>query len=286
VVTIAAEGQEHLLEDADDGVGLVAMDGDAAAALFPPLRVDRVVRALYDPRPMDIDVHGLHQGYLRGIRRAGGAIACDAEVQAIERLGNGWRVATRAGEFRAPILVNAAGAWCDRVAALAQVALLGLVPKRRSAFTFAAPPGVDVAPWPVLIAADESFYVKPDAGMLLASPANADPVEPHDVQPEEIDIAIGIDRVERFTRLEVRRPARRWAGLRSFVQDGGLVGGFDPRTPGFFWVAAQGGYGVQTSAAMGEACAALVRHLPVPESIAAAGVTADMLSPRRLAGPG
>ena len=118
--------------------------------------------------------------------------------------------------------------------------------------------------------------------MLLGSPANADPVEPHDVQPEELDIALAIHRIEEMTTLTIRRPTRTWAGLRSFVADGDLVGGFDPQAPGFFWVAAQGGYGIQTSAAMGEACAALARGLPLPERIAAFGLTADMLSPARL----
>jgi D-arginine dehydrogenase len=279
-LTVAEPGQEHLLEEA--GARAFRMDAAGASALIPVLRRDRIVAAVYEPDATDIDVHGLHQGFLRGIRRSNGAILCNAEVMAIERMGGDWTVQTKIGECRGPILINAAGAWCDKVAALAQVAPLGLVPKRRSAFTFAAPPGLDTARWPMLIAADESFYVKPDAGMLLGSPANADPVDPQDVQPEELDIATGIDRIEWFTTLEIRRPARSWAGLRSFVSDGDLVGGFDARAAGFFWVAAQGGYGMQTSAAMGEACAALVRGLPLPDHVLAAGVTAEMLSPRRL----
>ncbi|NLD69351.1 MAG: FAD-binding oxidoreductase, partial [Limnobacter sp.] len=132
------------------------------------------------------------------------------------------------------------------------------------------------------IGAAEDWYLKPDARMLLGSPANADPVPPQDVQPEEFDIALAIHRIEEMTTLSIRRPARTWAGLRSFVADGDLVGGFDPEAPGFFWVAAQGGYGIQTSAAMGEACAALARDLPIPERIAGFGLTADMLGPARL----
>jgi D-arginine dehydrogenase len=279
-LTVAEKGREHLLAAA--GARAFRMDAAAASAMIPVLRRDRIGAALHEPDGMDIDVHSLHQGYLRGIRRSKGAILCDAEAMAIERVSGNWNVQTKLGEFRAPVLINAAGAWCDKLAALAQVAPLGIVPKRRSAFTFAAPPGLDTAPWPMLIAADESFYVKPDAGLLLGSPANADPVDPQDVQPEELDIATGIDRIEWFTTLEIRRPARSWAGLRSFVRDGDLVGGFDARAPGFFWVAAQGGYGVQTSAAMGEACAALARGLPLPDHVLAAGLTAEMLSPRRL----
>jgi D-arginine dehydrogenase len=134
-----------------------------------------------------------------------------------------------------------------------------------------------------VVSADESWYFKPDAGVLLGSPANADPVPPQDVQPEEMDIALAIARIEQMTTLAIRRPTRIWAGLRSFVADGDLVGGFDARAAGFFWLAAQGGYGIQTSPAMGEACAALARGLPLPERIAGFGLTEAMLSPLRLA---
>jgi D-arginine dehydrogenase len=128
----------------------------------------------------------------------------------------------------------------------------------------------------------EDWYIKPDAGLILGSPATADPVPPHDVQPEEIDIALAIDRIETMTTLAIRRPTRTWAGLRSFVADGDLVGGFDPDAEGFFWVAAQGGYGIQTSAAMGEACAALARRQSLPARIAGFGLNEEMLGPQRL----
>lgn len=285
-LTLVAPGQENLVDAAlanREGAEVQILDAAAAVEMVPILRRDQIAQALYEAAGMDIDVHGLHQGYLRGIRRAGGAIICDAETMALDRVGGEWRARTVADTFRAPILINAAGAWCDRIAGLAGVAPIGLVPKRRSAFIFPAPQGLDPAGWPMFMAIDEGFYVKPDAGMLLGSPANADPVEPQDVQPEELDIAVGIDRIGRCTTLDIRRPTRTWAGLRSFVADGDLVGGFDVRADGFFWVAAQGGYGVQTSAAMGEACAALVRGRPLPDPIKAAGVTEAMLSPRRLA---
>jgi D-arginine dehydrogenase len=179
------------------------------------------------------------------------------------------------------VLINAAGAWCDAVAQLAGVRPIGLVPKRRSAFMFAPPSGLRVHDWPCVAAADESWYIKPDAGLLLGSPANADATHPQDVQPEELDIAIGIDRIESMTTLKVNRPTRRWAGLRSFVADGDLVGGFDAAAAGFFWLAAQGGYGIQTSAAMGQACAALASGRPIPPHIADFGLSAAMLSPER-----
>lgn len=284
---VAAPGQEALLEDhwrllrsmTPHARRLTAAE---ALALVPVLRPERVIGAVLEPEAMDMDVHAIHQGYLRGLKRAGGAVVCDAEVTRIARTGEAWELTTRAGSFRAPVIVNAAGAWCDVVAGLAGVAPIGLQPKRRSAFTFAPPPGVDLRGWPCLISADESWYVKPDAGMLLGSPANADPVAPQDVQPEELDIALAMDRIEDMTTLAMRRPTRTWAGLRSFVADGDLVGGFDADAPGFFWVAAQGGYGIQTSPAMGQACAALARGLPLPGAIADCGLTEAMLAPARL----
>lgn len=253
-----------------------------ACALVPVLRPELVLGAIHEPDAADIDVHALHQGYLRGLRERGASVVCNAEVASITRASNVWTVRAGGQAYRAPIVVNAAGAWCDVVAGLAGVAPIGLVPKRRSAFIFAPPQDIDTARWPMFMGIDESWYVKPDAGMLLGSPANADPVEPQDVQPEELDIALAAHRIEEATTLRIQRPQRRWAGLRSFVADGDLVGGFDVHSPGFFWVAAQGGYGIQTSAAMGEACAALVRGLALPERIKAFGLTEAMLSPRRL----
>jgi D-arginine dehydrogenase len=263
---------------------LIWLDAEAALALVPVLRPEAVAAALYDPAVQDIDVDALHQGYLRVVRRAEGRIVCNAEVLGAACQQGLWTIEASSGEkFTAPIVVNASGAWCDEIAKLAGAAPIGLIPKRRSAFTFAAPAGVDASGWPMLFSVDESFYIKPDAGQLLGSPANADPVAPHDVQPEELDIATGIDRIQHATTLTIRRPSHTWAGLRSFVADGDLVGGFDPRVTGFFWVAAQGGYGVQTSAAMGEACAALIRGKGIPAHIAEQGVTEASLSPARFA---
>jgi D-arginine dehydrogenase len=180
------------------------------------------------------------------------------------------------------VLVNAAGAWADVIAQLAGIRPIGLQPKRRSAFTFAPPDGMAARDWPMVIALDESWYFKPDAGVLLGSPANADPVEPHDVQAEELDIATAIHHIETATTLSIRRPIRVWAGLRSFVSDGGLVGGPAPDDASFCWVAAQGGYGIQTCAAMGEACAALARGVAIPSHLADQGIHPALLSAARL----
>jgi D-arginine dehydrogenase len=156
-----------------------------------------------------------------------------------------------------------------------------LQPRRRSAFTFAPPADVDTRAWPAVVGIDEDFYFKPDAGMLLGSPANADPVPAHDVVAEDLDIATGIARIEAATTLTIRRPARAWAGLRSFVPAGDLVGGFDDVRPGFFWCCGQGGYGIQTSAAMGAACAARILGHALPPYIADQGLTFDDLRARR-----
>jgi D-arginine dehydrogenase len=286
---VAAPGQEDLLQQHWNV--LCAMTRNAhrlgsaeVCAQVPVLRPAKVAGGVLEPDAADMDVHAIHQGYLRAMRRAGGTVVCDAGVTALRRRGDVWQVQAGGRWYEAPVVLNAAGAWADEVAKMAGLPGVGLQPRRRSAFIFAPPEGIEISQWPLVFGASEDWYFKPDAGMLLGSPANADPVEPQDVQPEEIDIALAIHRIEEMTTLAIRRPTRTWAGLRSFVADGDLVAGFDAQAPGFFWVAAQGGYGIQTSPAMGEACAALARGLPLPEHIAAFGLTPAMLSPARLPG--
>ena len=257
------------------------LDVAAVLELVPVMESARLAGGVLDPLAADMDVHAIHQGFLRGVRARGGTIVIDADVTAIRREGPRWRVDAGGESYTAGVLVNAAGAWADVVAALAGVAPIGLVPKRRSAFTFDPPDLKGWACWPTVIGVDESYYFKPDAGQMLGSPANADPVAPHDVQAEEEDVATGIWRIEEATSLRIRRPRHTWAGLRSFVADGDLVGGFDAAAPGFFWCAAQGGYGIQTAPAMGEVCAALALRRPVPEHLAAFGLTQEMLAPDR-----
>jgi len=249
----------------------------------PVLRPEAAHCGVFEPDAMDMDVHAIHQGFLRGAKAAGAQLVCGAGVQRIGReAGGGWRVDTAAGSFLAPTVVNATGAWCDELAQLAGVAPVGLVPKRRTAFTTEAPPGCNISAWPLVIDAAESFYFKPDAGVLLMSPANEDVVSPQDVQPEELDVAIAVDRIETATTLQVRQVRRKWAGLRSFVADKSPVVGFAADAPGFFWLAGQGGYGIQTAPAMGQLTAALVRGLPVPAAMAALGVRAQDVSAHRL----
>ena len=194
-----------------------------------------------------------------------------------------WQVQAGEHSYQAPVIVNAAGAWGDEIAALAGATPLGLQPKRRSAFTFDAPKDMNAHLWPFALGVLEDWYIKPDAGQMIGSPANTDPVAAHDVQPEELDIAMGIYRIEEATTLQIRRPSHTWAGLRTFAPDGDLVNGFDAQTPGFYWLVGQGGYGIQTSAAMGQAAAALLAGQALPEHLQAQGLTAAMLSPARLA---
>lgn len=252
-----------------------------AVQILPVLRPDMVAGALYDADPCDIDVHALHQGYLRSLRQAGSQCLSQAEVLSITRQGNVWRLQTTAGPCEAPVVVNAAGAWADLIAQMADARPLGLQPRRRSAFTFAPPAGATIQGWPMAIGVEEDWYLKPDAAQLLGSPANADPVAPHDVQAEELDIAIGIDRIQQMTTLAIRRPSHTWAGLRTFAPDGEMVNGFDPDVPGFFWLTGQGGYGIQTSPAMGMAAGALMLGQPLPEALLRQGVQAELLSPAR-----
>ncbi len=253
-------------------------------ATVPVLEPDFASLGVYEPGAADIDVHGLHQGFVRGLKARGSTLECSVEIHAIEHDQGRWCLDTGERVLRAPLLINAAGAWVDEVAAQAGVAPIGIEPRRRSAFLFSPPEDTSTAQWPFVCSVDESWYFKPDAGLLLGSPANADPVRPHDVQPEELDIALGIYRIEEATSLRIHRPARTWAGLRSFVADGDLVGGFAADAPGFFWVAALGGYGIQTCAAMGEACAHLALGRTLPSHITDAGLTPAMLSPQRLPG--
>lgn len=257
------------------------VDAAKACALLPVLRPDYVAGAVLEPDAMDIDVHALHQGFVRGIRARGGTIRTEAAVLALDRDGSDWSVETPVGTFTAPVVINAAGAWCDELAALAGLDPIGLVPKRRTAVVFDAPSGVDVDAWPLTIDVDEEFYFKPEAGKVMGSPADETPMPPCDVQPEELDIAIAIDRIQTATTMTVDRVSHHWAGLRSFVVDKTPVAGFDPAAPGFFWLAGQGGYGIQTAPALGRVTADLVRGKGMPSEIGDFGLTAADLSPAR-----
>jgi D-arginine dehydrogenase len=281
VATVGQGEQLRSMAEQED-VRLVAHELSAAAThtLCPALRSDYVA-GLYEPNASDIDVHGLHQAYLRKLREHGGRLMKSTRVDAITRSADNWLVHAGQEAFAAPILINAAGAWADQIASIASVTPMGLRPLRRTAILVDAPEGNGVAAWPLVIGADESFYFKPDAGRLLLSPADETLVEPGDVQPEEWDIAVAVDRVTAATNIEVHRIRHSWAGLRTFAVDRSPVVGFDRAASGFFWLAGQGGYGVQTAPALALVAAALACGQPIPQMIADFGVDAADISPRR-----
>ncbi|HMT17527.1 MAG TPA: FAD-binding oxidoreductase [Ottowia sp.] len=287
---VATAGQQAALarmqaDLAASGTTMVLLNSELLAQAAPALKPGLFQNALLDEQGYDMDVHALLQGFLRGARQAGARLLTGVWPLRAAHDGQRWRVALSDGnELVAHTVVNAAGAWADELAALFGAAPIGLQPRRRSAFTFRAPEGVDIGGWPMVADVDEAWYFKPDAGQLLGSPANADPVPPHDVQPEEFDIALGIHLIQEATNLRIERPTATWAGLRSFVADGDLVIGFDDACPGFFWLAAQGGYGIQSAAGASLLAASLIAGQPLPAELAAHGVEPRVVSPLRLRG--
>jgi D-arginine dehydrogenase len=261
------------------GPAVRRLDGAEVHAIAPVVSPDYAFGGLLEQGAMAIDVAAVHQGYLRGVRARGGRLLTDAEVTGIARRAGAWRVETTAGRFEAETLVNAAGAWADRLAEMAGVAPLGLIAKRRTALLLDPPGGLDPSAWPMVIDVDEQLYFKPESGKLLVSPGDESPIEPCDVQPDELDVAIAVDRFERVTGSTVRRIAQRWAGLRSFVADHDPVLGPDPDAPGFFWLAGQGGFGIMTAPAMATIAASLILTDRPPADI---DLHVQQLGPARL----
>jgi D-arginine dehydrogenase len=285
-LTVGRAGQETALRRLQENLGSAGgradyLDRDGALALFPALVPEKVDAGVYEPDAMDIDVDVLLQGYLRGARAAGAVLVTRADIGTIRRENGLWIIAWPDGEIVADRVVNAAGAWVDEVAALAGLAPLGVVPYRRTAFTFALQRDLDTRTWPHVGTVDYDWYVKPEPGCLMGSLAEAVPVAPSDAYPEDIDVAQAISNIERDTRLRVGRPLSQWAGLRSFVQDRNPVAGARADAPGFFWLAGQGGCGILTSPAMGQAIAALVADETLPDALSAAGIDKTDLSPER-----
>lgn len=272
---------------------LLALDGlggnrvreialEEAAAMIPVVNLEGVRWAAYEPGVMDMDVHAIHRGFLKGFAALGGRLLCDAPVRRIERRAGLWHVEAGGEKIAAPLIVNAAGAWADAVAALAGLPPLGLEPRRRTAVILPPPDGLDVRAWPVLGVAGEEAYINSHSGKLLASPGDATPVEPQDVQPEEMDVALLVDWIERRTTLRVRRIERKWAGLRTFAPDKAPVAGEDPAGPGFWWLAGQGGYGIMMSESLGRTLASLMLDGRLPADVAALGVATAAIAPGRL----
>jgi D-arginine dehydrogenase len=263
------------------GSALAMIEAKEAMTRVPLIRAGYLAAAALDSDAMDIDVDALHQGFLRGARATGATLMTGNKVTHIARRNGTWVVELPGGTVSAPAVVNAAGAWADELAEACGARRVGLQPFRRTALLVDAPAGVDVRRWPAVIDADEEFYFKPDAGQLLLSPADEIPQGPGDAQPEDIDVALGVDRVQAALDIDVRRVSHSWAGLRTFSPDRVPVVGFDPEVEGFFWCVGQGGYGIQTAPAMARAAAALARQEEIPAEVALEGLTAADLSPLR-----
>lgn len=280
---IATEEQRPALAAMHNEVaGLQNLDTAAACARVPILSPDYLSAALEDCSGGDMDVDAILQGYLRSFRRRGGVLQKQHRASQLRFAGGVWQVDTEDRVLRAPTVVNAAGAWADGVALSAGLGALGMTPMRRTALLVAAPAEVSIEDWPLVVDADESFYFKPDAGQLLLSPADETPTSPGDAQPEELDVAIAVDRFMRATNMDVRRVSHSWAGLRTFSPDRTFVVGYDPRAQGFFWLAGQGGYGVQSAPGIAELAQYLITG-DTPDT-GTAGITnyADAVAPDRL----
>jgi D-arginine dehydrogenase len=251
----AAELQQVMAE----GSGVRSITVAEAKTMLPALRDGYAAGAVVEEDAFDLDVNAIHQGFLRQLRNRNGVLALRNRAGRITRRNGTWFVETSAGAvFAAPVVVNAAGAWGDEVAAIADVTPIGLLAKRRTA-AIVNPSPWDAEHWPMVLDVSEDWYARPEARTrLMVSPADETLSYPHDVQPEEIDVATGIDRMQRALDIQVRRVEHSWAGLRTFTPDGSLAFGWDPRQSGFFWCVGQGGYGIKTSPAAGRLGADLV----------------------------
>lgn len=284
---IAAASEIAALDELEDvhrhyGCDVARIGAEEARKLLPVLRPEASAAALVDHGSLKLDTDAMLQAHVAALRARGGTLVTGAPVTAIAREGDGWRVATRAGDFAAPLVVNAAGAWADAVARMAGVAPVGLEPRRRTVIRFAAPLDTDVHAWPFTKTVVAGFYLLPEGrGVLLASSMDQTPSDPCDAAAEELDIAIAADRVEQATTLAIRRIGHSWAGLRSFAPDELPVVGHAADAPGFVWCAGQGGAGFQTAPALSRIAAAAALGLPFPEDCAAAGLSAEQFAPVR-----
>ena len=278
IMLVALEGEIPLFETDLVDMGMEELSLAEARARVPILS-DEIVRAAIHEGASDIDTGRVLDLFARAVTEAGGRIVKSAEVIGLSRQEEGWRVETREGASSFDAVVNAAGAWADRVAAMAGVGPVGLQPYRRSMARLPAPGGHDVRGWPMLFGPGESWYAKPDAGRLLVSPADEDPSEPMDAWADDMVLAEGLARYEAHVSEPVTRVETNWAGLRTFAPDRTLVIGPDPEADGFFWMAGQGGYGFQTAPSASQLLADTVlgRTPGLPEPVVSA------LSPARFA---
>lgn len=279
VMHIAPADQVHVLHDLVKGGAVIEEISPARAKeLVPALRDGYVAAAALETDCFDMEVAALHQGYLRRLKHLGGSIALRNRASRIWHEAGLWHAETSAGAvFVAPVIVDAAGAWGDEVAALAGEPKVGLQPKRRTGVIIDPAP-FDVHGWPLVDDASHTWYVRPEArSKLMLSPADETDSEPCDAQPDELDVAIAVDRMQQGMTIEVKRIEHSWAGLRTFAPDRSLVIG-QGRQPGFFWMCGQGGYGIQTAPAAGRLIASQIRGVAPDADVAEA---VPMLDPKR-----
>jgi len=264
---------------------LERIDIDEVAALSPVVRPATVAAAAVERDAAEIDVLGLHQGYVRALGAAGGTIARCWRVDVIDRDDHGFTVRCSDGrELRCRAVVDAAGAWGDRIAVLAGARPVGLEPKRRTIAI--CPTSVALDPGGPLVGdVEHGYYWKAEGPNVLCSPADEHPSEPCDARPEELDVALAIERVNATTTLQLRSVQASWAGLRTFAPDRVPVCGEDAEVPGFWWLVGQGGYGIQTAPALARSLAGLVHRGRLPDDVLGAGVSEASLSPGRFAAP-
>ena len=286
VLVHAREDELEELDELDAAIApfasLERVEEKGILDLCPVLRVGDggAVSGIVDRNGLRLDPHALLQGYARRLRRNGGLLVTSARVSAIERANSDWSIATDRGDrYSARLLVNAAGAWADSIAGLAGVAPIGLQPKRRTIITFDAPEGTGLSGWPFAKTVGDELYFAPESGRLLASPMDEVPTDPCDAQPDDYEVALAAHRVEQRTTMQVRRIVHKWAGIRTFAPDGILVAGFASDADGFFWLAGQGGFGLQTSPAMAAATASLITGAAWPLG----SVEPEELGPARFA---
>jgi len=286
VIFLGQTGQEKILDDffmcqrkcVED---IEWLSPEEIFKKIPILKQNMISGGVFEKGAAEIDVHTLLNGYLKLFKQLGGVFRADLEAVSLKRTSQTWKVSTREELFSAPIIVNAAGAWADALAHRAGVRPLNLVPKKRTIILVDPPEGIEPKGWPVVVDVEENFYFKPKAGKILISPADETPCEPSDVQADEMDIASAVDKIQAVAALPVRQINHKWAGLRTFATDKSPVVGFDPKAPGFFWLAGQGGYGIQTAPSLARCCASLILESVLPKDLEAHDLQQKHLSPRR-----
>lgn len=284
-VFIAGEDQRDQLAQMQADVDVLQpVSVQQLSQAIPLLRPGRIAAALRDTSGGDLDVDLIVQGYLRQFRAFNGTLITAAPVRQMHYRNGLWQLDTERGDYSAPTVVNAGGAWADKVVESAGLSGLGITPKRRTAVLVDPPEGVDIGNWPLTVDVDEAFYFKPDAGQLLLSPADETPSEACDAQAEEWDVALAVDRVTQVLDLPVKRINHCWAGLRSFAPDKHFVVGEDPRASGFFWMAGQGGYGVQAAPGLAMLATHWLTGATLDESCQGLTAYADAVNPARLVG--